>query len=239
MLAEEETARLEYIKQAAAQQVWCVAFEWLESSWDAGQLLPEGNYVYQGGAPRAGVSVARLSDEELDTIFTEAHVDYLSGSKTASQIAVELLEQVSFLLDELMAKHGTYTWSTWSQFFTQWRNRAGRFANLAAQQPVTERIVPLPTTALSAPTTGTIDMDKIFRNAHPMSLIPDRAYVDVARHLASIVSGAQAWLIDSTRISPKAAGPRTITIGASLAGGSELPTTMSTMHHTQGSLRLM
>jgi hypothetical protein len=39
------------ISKAASEGIWCLPYEFLEDSWDKGELLPEINYVYEGGIP--------------------------------------------------------------------------------------------------------------------------------------------------------------------------------------------
>lgn len=39
------------VATAASNGTWCVSFDWIEHSWNAGKLLPERDYVYEGGTP--------------------------------------------------------------------------------------------------------------------------------------------------------------------------------------------
>jgi hypothetical protein len=39
------------VATAASNGTWCVSFDWIEHSWSAGKLLPERDYVYEGGTP--------------------------------------------------------------------------------------------------------------------------------------------------------------------------------------------
>lgn len=83
--AQDEQRFIGLMRKVTPKGVWSLPFEWLEASWDAGKLLPEVSWAFQGGVPLNPISSRPTTTVPAQTITSAVPLATLPVPKDNQQ----------------------------------------------------------------------------------------------------------------------------------------------------------